>query len=288
MKNDVNIEILKYKLSTGISLVLDEMGILVEIIFPDNYSDTILKIPEFVDKIDLLQSIYNDGRISISKIIFPEYIHFLDEMVMLGSKLKSVELGKVRQLGYRCFNYCTGLEDISIKEVGIINDECFLRCTSLESFDFSCVTRRVGDSAFKRCTKLKDITGFDKLSGVTFGARCFSECSALKTLVLDGICDFGHACFVDCLGLEYVEIGESVWVEDYCFDNCSNLRKVLVKSLNCFRNKITRDYARNVFMRCYNIISIEVYDCTFDSTRMEEILGVSSDKFTLHKEKYKD
>ena len=287
MENDINTELLKYKLIYGVDIITDCRGYVVSIKIPPNFG-SVLKLPDCITDIVFKHSENSDSFVNISEIIFPNNLNSVNMNMPIDAMdgIKSIKFNRVKEIMARSFYSCY-IENVSINSVDVLGDNCFECCPFLKEFDFSCVKERVGVMSFKRCIGLKSVKGLSKLSGVSFKEKCFSDCSALTELHLEGICDFEASCFAGCSGLKDVIVEPSVGIHDYCFTDCRNLEKVTIKSLNCFKDKITNLYSRNVFLRCYNIISIEVYDCAFDSIRMIEILGVSNDKFTLHKEKYR-
>lgn len=132
----------------------------------------------------------------------------------LYTKDSGLQWGRVKRLGEECFADCisltslTGLSDA----IEIIGDGCFAGCTGLTTLDSipRGVTKLPAD-CFAGCTGIEYLYALSNNVISVFGARCFRDCTNLKSLV--GVQSYG----AKEEGTNLVEIGE------YAFANCTSL-----------------------------------------------------------------
>ena len=91
---------------------------------------------------------------------------------------------------------------------------------------------RIGNLAFKNCTKLTSIAMPDSV--VYIGRSAFYNCTSLKSITIpDGVKEIGYAAFSECAGLVSVKIPDNVTkIGDSAFINCANLTKIDVTAGN--------------------------------------------------------
>lgn len=108
--------------------------------------------------------------------------------------LEKAEIGGVSVLEDELFAGCTALKKVDIShEVSEIGRRCFDECTSLDSFDFSHI-RIIGERAFERCDGLTEVT----LDKACVGYHAFSDCSALKRIILSSDTNLQSGVFMGC------------------------------------------------------------------------------------------
>ena len=91
---------------------------------------------------------------------------------------------------------------------------------------------RIGNLAFKNCTKLTSIAMPDSV--VYIGRSAFYNCTSLKSITIpDGVKEIGYAAFSECAGLVSVKIPDNVTkIGESAFINCANLTKIDVTAGN--------------------------------------------------------
>ena len=88
----------------------------------------------------------------------------------------------------------------------------------------------VGESAFKNCEKLEDITVGSSVR--VMGRESFRGCKNLQRLVLpQNVQDVGESAFRDCIGLtECVVENEGIEIGERAFENCASLKDVRLQA----------------------------------------------------------
>ena len=91
---------------------------------------------------------------------------------------------------------------------------------------------RIGNLAFKDCTKITSIAMPDRVAYI--GRSAFYNCTSLKSITIpDGVKEIGYAAFSECAGLVSVKIPDNVTkIGDSAFINCANLTKIDVTAGN--------------------------------------------------------
>ena len=88
---------------------------------------------------------------------------------------------KVASIGYRAFNYCRGLTNITIPDsVTSIGSSAFSSCSSLTSITIPEGVTSIGERAFGWCGSLTSVTISEGVTSIGNGA--FSECSSLTNI----------------------------------------------------------------------------------------------------------
>ena len=125
--------------------------------------------------------------------------------------LKTVFLGNdVRELSYRAFNGCVGIEQIEIPN-GITTLYGFRDCTGLKEISVPESVKEIGDYTFSGCTNLSKVilpSGLHKI-----GSYSFSDCKSLKSLIIPNAVD---------------TIGFTIGHTGYTFAGCDNLTTIVL------------------------------------------------------------
>ncbi len=111
-------------------------------------------------------------------------ISVLEDEVFAGCvSLREVKLSdEVKEIGRRCFDECTSLGSIDLRNIRTIGERAFERCDALTEADLT--NTNAGYHAFADCSELRTI----RLSSSTvLQSRVFSGCTSADTVVLDGI-----------------------------------------------------------------------------------------------------
>lgn len=108
---------------------------------------------------------------------------------------------------------------------------------------------RIGSSAFKGCTSLKEISIAETV--ISVGASAFEGCTALTEIELpDSVRELGKSAFASCSRLVDVNIPTSLEViPDSCFKNCSALAAIAIPDN-------IRTIETNAFRSCINLKTV--------------------------------
>ena len=119
---------------------------------------------------------------SLKTISAPKVTSYIRENCFYGcSSLKTVDMPNLTQIYSSSFQNCTSLESLDFPNVKTLGARAFYGCTSLSSINIPKVTL-IENSTFYNCKLLArlDLPAVTKING----SSCFSNCSALETLIL--------------------------------------------------------------------------------------------------------
>ena len=166
-----------------------------------------------------------------------EYIYLPDTLTKTvtnqfrcTSKLKIVDVTRNSswsEMGQYCFYYATGLTEF--------NYPPRVKTTPGASND----GERGTASTFSHCTSLKKLYFYDNSEVETFGASCFTSCTALETVVLpDSLKTFPGGLFSYCTSLKEITIPNGVTtIANHAFSGCSSLEVIRMgASVQYFNN----------------------------------------------------
>ena len=125
----------------------------------------------------------------------------------------------------------TKLKTLVIPEgVKRIGGSAFFKCSSLTRVVISDSVTTIGGGAFSGCRGLTNIVIPDSVTSI--GSSAFYRCSGLTSIVIpDSVVDIGFGAFEDCSGLTSVTIGNGVTnIDNYAFKDCDSLTKIIIPS----------------------------------------------------------
>ncbi len=126
------------------------------------------------------------------------------------------------------FEGCTGLEKVTLPEgVTSIGTSAFANCKSLTDVNIPETVKTIKSFAFFSCESLADVWLPDALK--TIGEKAFKNCLALEEIDLPDVTMLGKAAFFNSGLVEVVVLGTVAKVDDYCFQKCANLKKVVLE-----------------------------------------------------------
>ena len=98
------------------------------------------------------------------------------------SKLKTVKLSGVTEIGMTAFAYCTNLKEVTLTDASHIEMSAFVMC-GITNLDISGNSLNLAMTAFNSCRQMTSV----KLSGdnITIGVSAFSECETLEKVEVD-------------------------------------------------------------------------------------------------------
>lgn len=144
---------------------------------------------------------------SFESVVLPDNAEYIGDYAFAGcSKLTYVKLSKNgAKCGEYAFYNCFKLKTVDLAGFGTINEGTFEKCIALETVTTSKSSVYVGDYSFANCSALKDFP-WEKVRSV--GEEAFVKCTALTEVNLD------------CTGK----------VDDFAFQNCTNLKTVTMSA----------------------------------------------------------
>lgn len=177
---------------------------------------------------------YNDnGELEYDNAL---YIGTDDVKYLLGAKSRYITScqihPKTKIINKDAFANCNNVREIFIpSSVEIILDGAFHNEITPETNTLETVTfgensalKRIGDSAFARCSNLMSIVIPDSVE--TIGEWAFADCSSLVGVTIgNGVTSIGEKAFYDCDSLTSIKIPDSVTnIGNEAFDRCDNLQ----------------------------------------------------------------
>ncbi|MDE7406666.1 MAG: leucine-rich repeat domain-containing protein [Clostridiales bacterium] len=129
--------------------------------------------------------------------------------------------------------------------------------TAITSVKFGKNVLTVETSAFKDCTKLKNVD--INLRCNTFFYSCFAGCTALERIELPKYSSYNYitvmsGMFKDCTALQYADLGKALTIDGNFFNGCSALQTVIADNMTSF---IGYD---DMFAGCTNLATFNIPD----------------------------
>lgn len=156
---------------------------------------------------------------------------------MRKSKLASIDLSSVTEIGQYAFQYCDSLKSISLPNVSKINQGTFYNCNHIKSLEAPRVTK-IGDNAFYSCDSLETI---NILKADTIGAGAFYECSKIKQVNLPKVAFLGSSAFYNCTSVKDIELSDKLTaLGENSFYGCTGVETLTLPAsitkipTNCF------------------------------------------------------
>jgi hypothetical protein len=138
--------------------------------------------------------------------------------------LKAVSLPNgIAVLDEGVFGKCRSLSDVEVASETISFEKwAFWDCNQLKSIRYKRV-KKIGEGAFKNCTKLESITFTKGLTSI--GKEAFSGCGRIEEIHLcSGVRTIGAHAFENCKNLIVVDLPEGLKsIGDFAFANCTAL-----------------------------------------------------------------
>ena len=159
---------------------------------------------------------------------------------------------KVTSIGYRAFDYCTGLTSVTIpSSVTIIGNKAFSDCTGLTSVTIPNSVTSIGDYAFSWCSGLTSVTTSNSVTSI--GSYAFAGCSGLISITIpNSVTSIGDDAFNGCSGLTSVTIPNSVTcIGESAFSGCSSLTSINIP------NSVT-SIGAGAFNDCSGLTSVTI------------------------------
>ena len=244
------------------------------------------------------------------------YTKLHDEQYKNNTKLKSISLGNITNIGYSCFYMCTNLSNIYIPtSVTKIEPNCFGYCYSLHNIEIPSSITVLPDYTFYQCINLSAISlpstlqeihhkcffGCSNLTSLNLpnsltllkGSDIFYKCNKLKSIILPSLLtSIPDGCFKMCTSLSYIELNDNITdININCFESCSSLTEIKLPNNYEFNEPFTATnlkiiYSNNVKLNCKKYILKDlVLNKITDSLTPKQYY--KRDKFMIPKTKQK-
>lgn len=211
--------------------------------------ESTLRIGNFAYNAAPVEQITFRGNItgSLSHLETLQSVTFTDYSTTVASRLfqnctglSEVMLNDVKIIESYAFNGCTSLTDIDLSKVEEIATAAFYKCSSLESADLSSATS-IGYAAFNYCTNLKSVKFGDKITEIP---DCLSYTGITTLTIPDNVTSFSTAPG-NCENLTSVHIGDGVTAIRGGFYNCKSLDNIwLGRNVSDFRVHLSENIQR--------------------------------------------
>jgi len=162
-----------------------------------------------------------NGLTALQTVNLPESVLRIDDNAFFNcTKLSSINLSNIEEIGNNAFYSCTGLTGaISGPKVKTIGKCAFQACDNIASISFPAIVE-IGESAFEASSsydnKSKLVSA--EISNVKYlGGGAFQNCSSLKSIDISncdeiGSGDISNGCFYRCRSLSTVKLSENLQI----------------------------------------------------------------------------
>ena len=162
-----------------------------------------------------------NGLTSLQTVILPESVIRIDDNAFNScTKLSSINLSNIEEIGNNAFYSCTGLTGaISGPKVKNIGDNAFYCCDNIESISFPVIVE-IGERAFEASSPYDNRSKLvsAEISTVKYlGNRAFQYCSSLKSIDISNCDEIGSGnhsdgCFYCCRSLSTVKLSDNLQI----------------------------------------------------------------------------
>lgn len=161
------------------------------------------------------------------------------------TKLESVNLPEgIERIGNYAFSECSSLKKIETPSSiagDFMNDSyAFTNCTSLTKVIMKKNICYIG--TFKGCESLEEVEIVD-LADCEISDYCFSGCTNLKNINLDGIKYIQRSAFTNCKSLTVVNLNSIAYLAPGVFNGCSSLEEIKIGSITSIDSEMFKDYS---------------------------------------------
>ena len=212
-----------------------------------------------LDTVDTLYD-FSNGTINGLKYPLMGSINIPTTLNIYSTNTASFSIDTVNKIGANAFNYCTGINQISIpSSIVTIENKAFTHSDiSIITFESGSRLQTIGESAFENCEMLGWVKGIELPASLeNIGSRAFYSCNKLAKVVFANkskLTSIGKNAFYNCAELAEVYIpANTTVIDDYAFYNCTNLRKIYFEK----ESKLI-SIGEKVFSHCTGLNKIEI------------------------------
>ena len=230
-----------------------------DLVFPDDFVTEIERIQDYLEDYLLgeLTEYSSDERYlpeylfyhcdSIEEVDFPKAISIGENTLRGCSNLRKINLPKVKtlpknvfyncknlqeiniplvtELPYQCFYNCTNFPGLDLTNIKTLDSYCFYGCEGITSVDLSNISS-IGEGVFYNCSNLQEVIYPAEFSAVPY--QLFRGCTSLQNFDFSNITTIYSSAFSKC-PLTEVNLPKITRLNGYCFGECSNLVKVIIR-----------------------------------------------------------
>lgn len=230
-----------------------------DLVFPDDFVTEIEKIQDYLEEYltGELKEYSSDERYlpeylfyycdSIEEVDFPKAVSIgggafgycsnlrkvnlskmktLPESVFIGCEnLQEINIPLVTELPYQCFYNCTNFPGLDLTNIKTLANYCFCGCNGITLVDLSNISS-IGENVFRNCSNLQEVIYPAELTTVSY--YLFYGCTSLQNFDFSNITTINSSAFSRC-PLTEVNLPKITRLNSNCFNNCSNLVKVVIR-----------------------------------------------------------
>lgn len=206
-------------------------------------TEDVITVPDTIDgkKVDAIYTSCFNISCPASEIIIPEGIKEIKRRAFYecGNLKKITTPASLKTIGDNAFDSCKALEHVEFLGVENIGDQIFRECTALKTVKADgCLQKWDDEEPFLYCIALEDIT-------ITEGSGNYSSENGIiynkdKSLLIayppakpdtefiapKGVKEIAQSAFIRAQNLKKVEIPEADVINDYAFEECTNLTEI--------------------------------------------------------------
>lgn len=174
---------------------------------------------------------------------------------------------------HKAFYDCVRLSKFNITTSVYIENEAFMNCLKLPDFKGEILS--LGEKTFFGCIELRNIN-LSRIKVIPLGA--FHDCIRLNNLAVTKVQKIAPLAFQNCYSLEKLDLHNIIEIDFAAFQN-SGLKKVLLNGINLIEE--------NVFQNCKNLKEIiiqslkisDIKSSAFDGCTKVENLQINDKQF---------
>lgn len=206
-------------------------------------TEDVITVPDTIDgkNVDAIYTSCFNISCPASEIIIPEGIKEIKRRAFYecGNLKKITTPASLKTIGDNAFDSCKALEHVEFLGVENIGDQIFRECTALKTVKADgCLQKWDDEEPFLYCIALEDIT-------ITEGSGNYSSENGIlynkdKSLLIayppakpdtefiapKGVKEIAQSAFIRAQNLKKVEIPEADVINDYAFEECTNLTEI--------------------------------------------------------------
>jgi len=160
-------------------------------------------------------------------VILPSTVTSLGERALSETKITSINMLGITNIGDYAFYKCQYLTDVDLSKQVIIGNYTFYECTELANVDLSLI-KSVGDSGFYGCSKLQTV---DMTNMTYVGEKAFYLCSSLLRVIAPILEEIGDSAFVANSKILIVDVSSAKNIGNGAFGNCQALKSIDMSSV---------------------------------------------------------